>query len=177
MVSRISVVVVLAFLVSLLPLSTASAQDFGFRQGEFSLTLTGSGSNDSDARNGGANANANLGYFVMDQLELSLRQSLGYSDFGGGSSWTGGTRVGVDYYFDLDRFQPFVGASFGFLYGDQFDDTFAAGPEAGIRFLVNETTFIFASVAYEFFFDNAENADGAFEDGQFVYSLGIGFTW
>lgn len=174
---RTLVLLVVGVALTWLPVSVAQAQDFGFRQGEFSLTLGGSGSNDSDANNGGFNVNGNLGYFVADQLELSIRQSYGYSDFGTGSSWTGATRVGIDYYFDFDRFQPFIGASIGYLYGDQFDDTFAAGPEAGLRFLVNETTFIYASVAYEFFFENASNASDAFEDGQFVYNLGIGFTW
>ena len=39
------------------------------------------------------------------------------------------TSVALDYHFDLDRFQPFIGASFGYNYGDSdVDETLFAGP-------------------------------------------------
>ncbi len=159
----------------------ASAQDnvgdFGFNQGDWELTLVGSGSNDSDFDAGGFSVNANVGYFIVDNLEIVVRQGFGYTDFGGDSDWIGATRVAIDYHFDLERFQPFIGASIGYLYGDRTVDTFAAGPEAGLKFFVNETTFIYGSVAYEFLFDDAGDADDNFDDGQFVYALGIGFKW
>ena len=30
---------------------------------------------------------------------------------------------------------------------------------------------------YQFFFDKASSASGAFDDGQFVYTLGVGFRF
>lgn len=157
--------------------SAASAAPAGERMWE--LTLGGAGSSDNDFDGGGFNINGQLGYYFTDQWQVNLRQTAGYSDFGD-SSWSAATRLGVDYHFDFgqdQRFIPFVGASLGYLYGDNTNDTFAAGPEAGLKAYVNDTTFIYGSVAYEFLFDDAGDADDSFDDGQFVYGVGIGFRW
>jgi hypothetical protein len=37
--------------------------------------------------------------------------------------------------------------------------------------------FIFGRIEYQFFFENSDQADDAFEDGQFVYSIGVGFRF
>jgi hypothetical protein len=72
---------------------------------------------------------------------------------------------------------PYVGANIGYVYGDGVHDTFEAGPEGGVKFFVNSTTFIKLGVEYEFFFDKGDDTSNAFSDGQFIYSLGIGFRW
>ena len=72
---------------------------------------------------------------------------------------------------------PYIGANIGYAYGDQVNDTFLAGPEGGVKYFVNNTTFIFLSVEYQFFFDEGDDIEGAFSDGQFVYGLGIGFKF
>ena len=59
----------------------------------------------------------------------------------------------------MGRWWPFVGGSLGYIYGDAVSDTWVAGPEAGVRYFVNETTFILGLVEYEFFFDNADEAE------------------
>lgn len=56
-------------------------------------------------------------------------------------------------------------------------ESFIAGPEAGIKYFVNDTTFINLGVEYEFVFEDADKADDAFDDGRFVYLLGIGFRF
>lgn len=148
-----------------------------FEEGDKEITLSGSASNGPDFDGVFIGANGSLGYFVTDQLELGVRQSLTYTDVGVDSALNGSTRVFADFHFDLEAWQPFVGGNFGYVYGDAVNDTFEAAPEAGVKFFVNSTTFIFAMVEYQFFFDQAEDADDAFEDGQFLYSLGIGFRF
>ena len=148
-----------------------------FEEGDKELTLSGSASNGPDFDGVFIGANGSLGYFITDNLVLSIRQSLTYTDVGVGSALNGSTRVAADFHFDLEALQPFVGGNFGYVYGDAVNDTFEAAPEAGIKYFVNSTTFIFAMAEYQFFFDSGDEVDNSFSDGQFVYTLGIGFRF
>jgi outer membrane protein W len=170
----------------LVPVSTASAdhhEDFpGLDAGTWELTLTGSGTSNQDADAGNAALQVSLGYFIFDQFELLARQGVGYNDndnlTGGGTSVTASTAVAVDYHFDLDRFQPFIGAGIGYNYGDSdVDETLFAGPEAGIKWFVKDDTFLYGLVQYQWFFDNVEDIEDNTDDGSFLYAVGIGFTW
>lgn len=89
------------------------------------------------------------------------------------------TKVGrLSTSLDLDRLQPFVGVGLGYLYGDELvDESFIAGPEAGLKFFVVPNAFLFAMAEYEFLFDDPDDAEDRFEDGRFVYALGIGVRW
>ena len=158
----------------LLP-AVASAQ---FQQGNWSLELNGQGSNDQDFRTGSAAVGLELGYFATKEILVGVRQSVIWAD--GGSDLSGSTRLVADYHFDLDRWQPFVGASIGYQYnnvgdddagGDDDDDSWVAGPEVGVKYFVNSTTYVRLSAAYDF--DLEEGLD----EGAFVYGLGIGFKW
>jgi hypothetical protein len=147
----------------LLP-SLAQAQ---FKDGDYELTLSGSGNNDHDFRTGSASVNGSLGYFTSKELEIALRQGVIWGD--GGSSWNGDTRLAVDYHFDLgNRLVPFVGANVGYLYGDDINDEWVAGPEVGIKYFLNDTTFIQVMASYEFAL--CEGLD----QGAFFYGLGLG---
>lgn len=168
---------VTAAFLSVAACSMASAQD---TTRNWELLLSGGGSNNNDFDAGAFNVNAQVGYYFGPQWQVNFRQSFGYVDGVANSSWTGASRVGLDYHFDFgqdQRWVPFVGAELGYLYGDDFDETWAAGPEAGLKVYVNDTTFIYGSVLYEFYFDSGDDADDAFDDGQFVYNLGVGFRW
>lgn len=169
MLRKLMVVAALA----LLPAAAANAQ---FQAGDWELTLGGSGQNGPDFDGTTFNVNGSIGYFYTKNLEIAVRQGVGYTDIGvDGSNWTGSTRVALDWHFDLGRWQPYVGGNIGYVYGEV--DTWAAAPEAGVKFFVNSTTFIQLGVEYQFFFDDADDADDAFSDGQFVYGLNIGFRW
>jgi len=173
MLRKLMVVAALA----LLPAVAAQAQ---FQAGDWELTLGGSGSNGPDFNGTSFAVNGNLGYFLTKELEIGVRQSVGYSDINGGgsgSSWNGSTRFALDYHFDFGRWQPYVGANIGYVYGDAVNDTFEAAPEAGVKYFVNSTTFIQFGAEYQFFFDSNSDASNAFSDGQFVYGLNIGFRW
>ena len=163
---------------ALLPAASAQAQQY-FEAGTFELTLSGSGSSSDDVDAGSFGIGASFGYFPVDQLEVLIRQTLNYNDANaGGTSVNATTAVALDYHFDLDRFQPFVGVAVGYFYGDSdVDETFFGGPEAGLKYFVKDDTFIYGLASYQFFFDEADDVDEAFEDGSFVYQVGIGFTW
>jgi hypothetical protein len=150
--------------------------DYGFNPGNWELTIAGQGFNDPDFNGTTLGAQGSLGYFVNDNLEIGVRQSLTYTDIGGteGSSLDGSTRVFADYHFDAGQWQPFIGANVGYVYGDATNDTFEAAPEAGVKYFLNTTTFVFLMAEYQFFFDKANDASDSFSDGQFVYSLGLG---
>jgi hypothetical protein len=160
-----------------LPAASAHAQEY-LDQGTWELTLAGQGTSNQDVNAGSAGVQASVGYFVIDQLEVLGRQSVSYSDFNAGTSVVASSAVALDYHFDVDRFQPFIGAAVGYLYGDSdVDETFFGGPEAGLKYFVKDDTFIYGIVQYQFFFDSFDDADSALDDGSFVYGVGIGFTW
>ena len=156
------------------PLVTATRAEAA-RPGDWELTLSGSGVSDQDGNGGTVGAAGSFGYFVDEHWQLSLRQSLGYTDLT--DNFSGSTRLGFDYHFHLGEWQPFLGASLGYTYGGEFADTWGAGPEAGVKYFVNDTTFIHASVGYDFFFRKADNLAGDFRNGQFIYGIGIGFRF
>ena len=146
-----------------------------FQQGDTELRVSGFAQNDVNFSGIIINVGGQLGYFVSDQFEAGVRQDLNFSDLGG-NNLSGSSSVFVNYHFG-DRgaqFQPFIGANIGYIYGDAVNDTFVAGPEIGIKYFLNDAWFLYGSVEYEFFFDNASNANDSFNDGTFNYRLGIG---
>jgi len=157
MLRKLYIVPVLALLA--LP-ALASAQ---FEAGNWALELSGQGANDKDFTTYTASINFDLGYFVTKEI--------GIISSDGGSSWSGSTAAAFDYHFDLDRWQPYVGANIGYAYGSDIEDAWAAGPEVGVKYFVNSTTFIDVRAAYEFDLNNG------FDSGAFQYGLGIGFKW
>ena len=163
MLRKLYLVPVLALLA--LP-ALAQAQ---FEAGNWEMRLAGSGSNDQDFRTVDINVNLGLGYFTTKELELGVRQGLTYAD--GGSAWAGSTVAFLDYHFDMDRWQPYVGANIGYIYGDGVEDSWIAGPEIGVKYFVNSTTFIDVNAAYAF------NLQEGIDEGSFFYGLAIGFRW
>jgi hypothetical protein len=51
----------------------------------------------------------------------------------------------------------------------------AAGLEGGAKYYVKPKTFIFAMVEYQWLFNSGNDVANNFDDGRFLYSLGIGF--
>ena len=146
-------------------------------RGQWELTLGGAANNGPNFNGFSAAVNGSLGYFVTDALEFSVRQSVAYSDLGG-SGWDGSTRLALDYHVPVtDALLPYVGANLGYVYGPNVRDTFEAAPEAGVKYFVNPSTFIYVSVEYQFFFNQNTSSGAAFKNGQFIYGLGIGFRF
>lgn len=153
--------------------------DWGPRAGDMEFTLSGTGFSNKDLDSSSGGASASVGWYLNDTLEAVVRQSITYSNSDAGSdSWAGTTRVALDQHI-LARgpVRPFVGVNFGGIYGDDTNETWVAGLEAGAKFYVKESTFIFAMVDYGWSFDDGDDADDTFSDGGFTWSLGIGFNF
>ena len=145
-----------------------------FKAGDLELTLGGSGASNKALTTNSEAVQGSLGYFLTKDLELAIRQSLSYSKIShGGDSFSGSTRVAVDYHFDLGNFKPFVGGNIGYAYGTRgFTDTFEVAPEAGVKYFLNSTTFVYGLVEYQIFFRS--NHGASFDKGSFVYGVGLG---
>jgi hypothetical protein len=151
-----------------------------FNQGDLELTLAATGSSHRSVTDNGlfgttrVDGEGSLGYFITKEMEVAYRQVLGYRHPGVGSAqdWPAFTGAAFDFHFDLDRFQPFVGGTVGFRSGQQpeIQDTFAGGPEVGVKWFANSTTFLFGRVVYELSFQDASEA-------QLLYTAGVGFKF
>lgn len=158
----------------LLP-AVASAQV----RGPWELEFNASGQNGNKFNGFIGNLGIDLGYFFNDNLELAVRQTVGYNDIGT-YQFNGSTSVAVDFHFpmgDQNQFLPFVGANLGYIYGKPFRDTWALAPEGGIKWFVGPDAFVFAMIQYQFFFTTGSNINNGFQNGQFVYTAGIGFRF
>ena len=138
------------------------------------LTLGGSGASDNDFVDNAFSFSGSLGYFMTKDFEVALRQTLSIVDTPGGDDWAASTAVAIDYHFDLDAWQPFIGWQIGYLYGDAVRDTWTTGPEVGLKYFVNQSTFVFGMVQYDILFRSADDLEDNWDDGRWVYSLGLG---
>lgn len=166
LIAKVCIVVVALLLLPAFVL--AEQPTYGFHKGDREFTLSGSGSSDHSLRRTDFTTSLSVGYFFSDGFEGSLRQDIGINSRED-SSWDGATALAIDYHFNLGRVQPLIGASMGYSYGDGIDDQWGAGPEAGVKIFINQTTFVRALAQYVF------PVAGSFKsDGQFIYGLGLG---
>ena len=170
--SHLTRLYVVALVLLLLPAFAFAQQDFGFRQGDKEFSIVGQGRSDSDLDDNVFATSFSLGYFFTKGLEGSLRQDIQFVDLPGENDWAGSTSLAADYHFGTGRLVPLIGANVGYVYGDERTDEFFAAPEAGVKWFVNQTTFIQGMVQYQFPFDGSFN-----DDGSFVYGVGVGFRF
>ena len=143
-----------------------------FEAGNWELTLSAHGTANRDFKGTpetAASGNLGLGYFLTKELEVGVRQGIVWSD--GGSSWSGDTRGAVDWHFDFDRLWPFIGINAGYIYhssGSGASDHWAGGPEAGLKYFLNSTTFVEADISYEF------DLQERISQGSWVYGVALG---
>ncbi len=149
-------------------------------KGPFELELGGTGTNGPNFNGFSASANGSFGYYFNDVVELSIRQSAAYNDIGG-VGWNASTRVSIDWNFplgDTGAFTPFIGVNGGYAYGTHGLHNWEAAPEAGLKYYINGSTFIFGSIEYQFFVDQHSSNTNTFSNrlskGEFIYGLGIG---
>jgi hypothetical protein len=158
----------------------AAAEEYDRSPWEF--TLAGTGTSDKEFDNNSVGVDIGLGFF-LGPFDLGVRQSLNYAStstaFGDTDAFDGSTRAFADFEIEIGPFAPFIGANIGYVYGDFVKDQFIAGPEGGLKiyFHENHDVFIFGRIEYQFFFEDSDQADDAFEDGQFVYTIGVGFRF
>lgn len=162
-------------IITALALSLACASPLVMAQpeaGDREFTLSGSGTSDKGFDNNSFGFTASIGWFTTDSVLWGLRQNIGVSDTEvGGTDFSGSTTGFVDYHFDFEQWQPFVGASIGASYGDNVKDSFSAGPELGVKYYVKPKTFVLVSGTYLF------NVEESASDGSFIYTTGLGFNF
>ena len=160
------------------PASSHPADEFDARAGDMEFTLGGAGSSDKKLDNSSGGVNASLGYYLTESLEVLVRQSGTYTNGSNSDAdFDGSTFAAIDYHFGTGRLRPFVGVNAGRLYGDTTNNTWAAGIEGGLKFYVQPKTFLFALANYAWTFDHASDADENFDEGAFLWTVGIGFRF
>jgi hypothetical protein len=162
---------------ALAPAVAFAQSQTGFEKGDREFILSGSGSSDESFDNTSFGSTFSLGYFYTENLEASIRQDVSFIDLPGDNSWNGSTRLVGDYHFNFGPLVPLVGISLGYIYGDNVNDQFITGPEVGLKYFLNQTTFLYGQVEYQILFDNADEVDDVYDDGRFVYGIGLGLTF
>ncbi|MGH8658290.1 MAG: hypothetical protein ACREV4_07395 [Gammaproteobacteria bacterium] len=146
--------------------------DPGPHAGNWEATLTGTGRSDDDLDQNLMGVTASIGYYFSKNVLVGFKQRLLYTDPGDNSFFNGASVFQAAYQWDLARWQPYVGFNIGGQYGAQLTDDGVFGPEVGLKYFVNESTFVFGNIAYE-----TSIIDDCCTEGTFPYSLGIGFNF
>jgi hypothetical protein len=152
---------------------------YGPTEGSHEFTLSGTGASDRGLDNGSFGVTGSYGWFLSRDLEIGVRQSINWSSVENGrDQLNGATRGALDYHFNVtDRFRPFIGANLGVIYGRNVNETGVAGPEAGVKYYLNSSTFILGMMEYQYLFDDGDEIDNNFDNGAFAYTLGLGLNF
>ena len=155
------------------PITAPASDDFVARAGEWELSVGGAAAGNDILDDSLGGLNASLGYFINENSEISVRQSVNYvrDDF------NGSTYFAFDQHFGNDRLRPFVGLGLGRAYGDSIENTWAAGIEGGVKFYVRSELFLFAMANYVWLFDHASDSFDRIDDGHILLSAGVGFSF
>lgn len=166
---------------SLLVLSTAAAAesgdmppytlDPGPHAGNYEATLTGSGQSTDDFDNSNFGVTGSLGYYYTKNWVFTVKQSMHLGDDNDRTLVNGRTIFQAAYQWDYGRWQPYLGMNVGGIYGADVEDDGLVGPEVGVKYYVNESTFLFGNIAYELPVSECCN------DGNVPYALGVGFNF
>jgi len=146
--------------------------------GDKALTISGTGASDKDFNTNTFGTTIELGWFLTNEFELGLRQSVNVLALDNADDhWSGASRGFADYHFGQGTVVPYLGANIGGIYGEDVHDTGAAGLEGGLKFYVKDKTFIALQIEYDWLFDNSDDIDNQFDDGAYFYTLGVGFNF
>lgn len=163
-----SILMVLLAIVAFVP-GFAKADGFnGFEKGDWALTVSGGGAATKDFSDAQFTLNVAPSYFVTDSLEFGIRQTIAYTE-----GFAGSTYGFMDFNIRLENpnLVPYVGVNFGYTYGENVSDAWRLGPEAGLKYFVNTTTYLYANIQYEF------DLNDGFDSGGFQYGVGLGFRF
>lgn len=145
--------------------------DPGPRAGNWEATLSGAGLSDSDFDSNNFGAGGSLGYYINKNFIVTFKQGLQFGDNNNSTQVNARSVIQAAYQWDWGRWQPYAGMNVGGVYGAGIDDEALFGPEVGMKYYVNETTFLYGNVAYEVPFDDC------CKDGVVPYTLGVGFNF
>lgn len=144
----------------------------GFTAGDKTFTIAGIGNSSERFADNDLAFSAEMGWFVTDAWEFSIRQGIVILDIpGSDDDWAGTTSLALDYNFNMGSIVPFVGFNAGYQYGD-VEDGCLGGPEAGLRWFMNDTTYLQFRAEYAC----STVFDDELESG-YTYTLGVGFRF
>lgn len=145
--------------------------DFGPHAGNWEATLSGTGQSDNDFNDADFGVAGSIGYYFSKNIVVTFKQALNYSGVGPSDTFNARSVFQAAYQWDLGRWQPYLGLNLGGIYGAVVEDDGVVGPEAGLKYYVNESTFMFGNIAYESLIGSCCT------DGNIPYSVGIGFNF
>ena len=145
--------------------------DPGPTKGDWEAAVAGTGASDESFDNTDFAAAGSIGYYLTKNIPLSFRQRVFFSEVNDSTQIDGSSIFQAAYQWDLARWQPYLGLNLGGQYGAGVTDAGLWGPEGGVKYFVNESTFLFGSVGYEMEIDSCCN------DGRIPYQLGVGFDF
>ena len=152
-------------------------------RGDSVLQLSGGFVHAQGADVGTLNLDVGYGYFLTENWEVGIMQTVGYSFIDGArDQWVASTIPYVNYNIRglslNDTFQPFIGAFVGASYNSD-DITGTLGPQIGFKSFVNDSTFIIVKYRYEWYFNELSYSDvrDTSSDGSHVATLGVGFAF
>lgn len=152
-------------------------------KGDHALQFSGGFFHADGADSGTLNLDVGYGYYLTENWEVGILQSLGYSFIDDADDqWVASTIPFINYYFTglstNNSFQPFLGAFLGASYNED-DTTGTIGPQLGFKSFISEKTYILFKYRYEWFFDELtiDDIQDTKSDGNHVVSLGLGFIF
>lgn len=159
----------------------ADFESFTPQAGTREFSVGGSGATNKDFNNSFGGASFAFGTYLNPATEVLLRQTINYdnpSTPNTSASWNGSTKIALDQHvLAHGKWRPFVGVNAGRIYGESVRDTWSAGLETGVKYYVQPRTFISATVEYGWLFQHARGVEDRFDDGQWNWSLGVGFNF
>ncbi len=174
--SLIAAVIGASMLITGIAASVQAAQS----KGDSALQLGGGFFHAQGADVGTLTIDVGYGYYLTENWELGILQTLGYAFIDDGDDqWSASTIPYVNYNFRASEpFQPFIGAFIGASYNED-DATGTIGPQLGFKSFVSDSTFIVVKYRYEWFFSelNYDDIEDNSSDGNHVVTLGVGFVF
>lgn len=152
---------------------------FGATRGDNELMIGGGGGSNKEFDSSFGGVNVSYGHYFTEGLEGGVRQSIDYTNPDQGSQrWNGSTRLFLDQNLAMTgRWRPFLGVNLGRIYGESVSDTWAAGLEGGVKYYVMPRTFVSAGIEYGWYFSHSDDLDNSFDDGQWNWTVGVGFNF
>jgi hypothetical protein len=126
---------------------------------------------------GALNVDLSFGYYYTPGWQVGLRQAVNYTFVDDGpDAWVATTAPFLNYHFRFGNIVPFLGAFIGLAWNDR-DATGLLGPQGGVKFFLNEQTYLGLRYRYEWFFNSLRRVGRNADDGNHVFNLGVGFVW
>ncbi len=165
----------IALIAAVFPAASALAAP---QEGSREFSISGSGASSKDFDNTSIGLNGQMGWYVTNEVSVGVQQTANIAALqSNNNTWSASTLGYADYNFGKDAIVPFAGANLGYIYGESVKNTGSTGLQTGLKFYVNNTTFIKTQIQYEWLFSSNDNNNDGFDNGVFLYSVGVGFNF